>query len=194
MTQLVTADGERVTLDVWRWRNDVCDVEWSLLRSLPDPVLDIGCGPGRVAEAFARHGRPSLGVDTSPAAVQEARRRGVAVLERSVFDPLPGEGRWGAAVLLDGNIGIGGDPEALLRRIGALLRPGGVLLVEVDPPGHGTETSVARLEARHGDPGPWFPWARVDADHIRDVVSRADCDFVRLRTVAGRWFATASVP
>ncbi len=50
-----------------------------------------------------------------------ARRHGVNVLERSIFDHVPGAGRWRTALLLDGNIGIGGDPVALLERLGDLL-------------------------------------------------------------------------
>jgi hypothetical protein len=60
---------------------------------------------------------PVLGVDVSPAAVARAKGAGGAVLRRSVFDRLPAEGRWGTALLADGNIGIGGDPHALLRRV-----------------------------------------------------------------------------
>ena len=39
-------------------------------------------------------------------------------LQASVFDRLPGAGRWGTALLLDGNIGIGGRPTALLDAAG----------------------------------------------------------------------------
>ena len=42
-------------------------------------------------------------------------RRGGAALRRDVFAPLPGEGRWYTALLADGNVGIGGDPVALLQ-------------------------------------------------------------------------------
>ena len=43
--------------------------------------------------------------------------RGAPALCRSVFDPLPAEGRWAAVLALDGNIGIGGDPVAFLDRM-----------------------------------------------------------------------------
>jgi hypothetical protein len=38
-------------------------------------------------------------------------------------------------LLLDGNIGIGGDPHRLLRRVRELLTPTGRLLVELDVDG-----------------------------------------------------------
>ena len=83
------------------------------------PVLDVGCGPGRLVLGLAQRGTVALGVDPAPAAVALARSRGAPVLQRSVFDPLPGQGRWRTVLLADGNIGIGGDPEpaaAPLRR------------------------------------------------------------------------------
>ena len=52
-----------------------------------------------------------------PEAVAQTPDRGVAAIRRNVFDALPGEGRWRTALLADGNIGIGGDPAALLRRL-----------------------------------------------------------------------------
>ena len=73
------------------------------------PVLDIGCGPGRFVEALASRGIPVLGVDISRSAVDQTSRRGVCALFRDINDRLPGEGRWGTVLLVDGNIGIGGD-------------------------------------------------------------------------------------
>lgn len=195
MTTLVAASGERIPLVVERWRADVDDHEWSVLADLPDPVLDIGCGPGRVVAAFAAAGRPTLGIDTVDSAVAEATERGAPVLCRSVFDALPGEGRWGGAVLLDGNIGIGGDPLALLRRVCELLRPGGRALVELDAPGRPTERLAVRIEARRRRPGPWFPWARVAVDGFAALADAAGLQAsYPTVSVAGRWFALAARP
>ena len=127
--------GSVVELHVDRWRAEADDVERELLDTLLDPVMDVGCGPGRIVAALAGAGRAALGVDVSDAAVAEARRRGAAALGRSVFAPLPGERRWASIVLFDGNIGIGGDPVVLLARVADLFAPDGVVLVEVDPPG-----------------------------------------------------------
>ena len=122
-------DGQLLALDTSRWHREPTPVERRLLGTLPGPVLDVGCGPGRLVVGLARLGCPALGVDTAPAAVHLARRRGASVLQRSVFDPLPGERRWRGILLVDGNIGIGGDPVRLLRRA----RPAGAGLVH--PPG-----------------------------------------------------------
>ena len=54
---------------------------------------------------------------------------------------------WRTILLLDGNIGIGGAPVALLRRAGELLAPDGRIVVETDPPGAPTHRVRVRLEA-----------------------------------------------
>src|SRR5258708_3750529 len=92
-------------------------------------------GPVGQVVALAAAGIPALGLDVAPSAVHMARARGACVLERSVFDRVPGAGRWATALLLDGNAGIGGDPEALLRRVASLLRPGGSILLAAEAPG-----------------------------------------------------------
>ena len=78
------------------------------------PVIDVGCGPGRFVEALAARGLPVLGIDVSGASVGQTRARGASALRRNVFEPVPGEGRWQTLLLADGNVGIGGDPFALL--------------------------------------------------------------------------------
>jgi SAM-dependent methyltransferase len=169
---LVTDRGERIALAVGRWHTEADAVERALVAAVPDPVLDIGCGPGRIVAALAAEGRIALGVDPSPAAIAAAARRGVPALRRSVFDPLPGERRWGTVLLLDGNVGIGGDPVALLARAAWLLRPGGVVVAEVEAPATVTGARTVRVESAAGA-GPWFPWARVGADRFADLARRA---------------------
>lgn len=186
---LATTAGARIDLPVDRWRGRCDAVEAALLAGLPDPVLDVGCGPGRLVAALAAAGRPALGIDTSPVAVAEARRRGAPVLRRSVFGGLPGEGRWGAVVLLDGNVGIGGEPIALLARAARLLRPGGTVLVEVEPPGRPSEALTVRIEAPDTTAGPWFAWATVGADGIAALAQAAGLDLAALEQWDDRWFA-----
>jgi len=127
-------------------------------------------------------------VDPSPAAVSMARLRGANVLQRSVFDRLPGEGRWGTVVLLDGNLGIGGDAVRLIRRCAALAAPTGSIVAEVEPPGRGWRTSRVRLEDA-GASGPWFTWAVVGADAIAEVAGEAGLEVRRLDRSGARWFA-----
>jgi hypothetical protein len=85
-------------------------------------------------------------------------------------------------------VGIGGDPAALVRRVRALLRPGGRLLVEVEGPGTGAGPCRVRLEVA-GRPGPWFPWARVGVGDLQRLAGRSDCILVEQWQEGRRWFA-----
>jgi SAM-dependent methyltransferase len=192
-TALVSTCGDVIDLAVDRWREHPDDLELDLLASLPDPVLDVGCGPGRIVSALAAAGRMALGVDPSPVAVGEAQRRRAPVLQRSVFGPLPGERRWGAVLLLDGNVGIGGDPEALLRRSAELLRPGGHVVAEVEGPGTGTRSLTVRIESADAA-SSWFPWARVGIDGFATLATLAGLTPTDLTGGGDRWFARAVKP
>ncbi|HEY3558480.1 MAG TPA: DUF2064 domain-containing protein [Kribbella sp.] len=146
-----------------RWTAPADDVDRLALSRCEGPVLDIGCGPGRIVTALAERGIPALGVDVSPQAVSLTTSRGAAALHRPVQEPLPGEGRWGSVVLMDGNIGIGGDPADLLRRCAELVRPDGIVLVEVDPDDDLDDTTPIVLHTSTGRRSTPLPWARVGA-------------------------------
>ena len=187
---LRSEDGRTIALELGRWRAEPDAHEAALLRRLADPVLDIGCGPGRVPRALAAAGRVVLGIDSAPLAAAEAARDGIPVLRRSVFDPLPGEGRWGTALLLDGNVGIGGDPIALLRRCRNLLRSGGQVVAEVAAPGVVSSALTVRIESG-ADTGPWFPWAVVGADGWPALARAAGLVSEGLERAGSRWFGRA---
>lgn len=185
-TLLRTGAGEITDGGRWVAPLETAD-EVALDRCLP-PVLDVGCGPGRHTVALGRRGVPALGVDITPAAIEWALPRGALVLHRSVFDRLPGTGRWGTVLLLDGNLGIGGDPEALLRRSAELLAPGGLVVAELDAPGTPARPTNARLEVA-GAPGPWFAWDRVPADLLAALAEEVDLAVDDAWERDGRWFA-----
>jgi SAM-dependent methyltransferase len=181
-------DGSSVSLEPGRWRGQPTPEEERILAEVVGPALDVGCGPGRHVLALARMGVPALGIDISPLAVTVARDRGAAVLQRCVFRPLPLAEAWQTVLLLDGNIGIGGSPTALLRRIAHLLAPGGRAIVEVDPPG--TLTGRMRARVEHGSVhGPWFAWARLAASRVPHVAESAGLEVSAVWESRGRWFA-----
>jgi SAM-dependent methyltransferase len=189
-------DGTALPLDPGRWHAEPTPAEERLVDSMAGPVLDVGCGPGRFVIGLAQRGTMALGVDPAPAAVALCRSRGAPVLQKSVFDPLPGQGRWRTVLLADGNIGIGGDPERLLRRCRELLAHDGTVVVEVEPPGpsranhRGWRSYRARLE-RGPALGPWFAWAVVGADAIAELARAAGLRLLHLEPMQaeGRWFA-----
>jgi len=180
-------DGRLLELDVARWLAPADPVDQSLLDRAVGPVLDVGCGPGRHVRALRHRGVPALGVDISSSAVSVARERGARVLQRSVFDALPDPGRWRSALLLDGSVGIGGDPVVLLRRIGQLLHRRGRVLVEVEPPEVATESMVVRMETGRR-PSPWFAWARVSARDAAAVAHDAGFCVAEAWSDGGRFF------
>jgi SAM-dependent methyltransferase len=183
-----TADGDTGLLPVRRWLQDAGTGDEELLGLCVGPTVDIGCGPGRLAHALARRGRPVLGIDVVPEAVRLSRGRGVAALLRDVFDPVPGEGRWGTALLADGNIGIGGDPVALLERAGQLVARDGRVVVELAPPGTGVQTRHVRLETDLGLSDD-FPWTLVGTDAIAAVAGAAGLRRKSEHRVGSRWCA-----
>jgi hypothetical protein len=139
--------------------------------------------------ALSRRGVLTVGVDIAPAAVRRARGRGAAVILGSIFDPIPCMGRWRTALLLDGNIGIGGRPVALLRRLAGLLSTEGEILCELDPPGTASRCELIALEDGEGVRSSWFAWAQVSVDEIGVICSRSGLAAVETWQDKGRWFA-----
>jgi SAM-dependent methyltransferase len=193
--ELVLRDegGAARPLPVETWLGAAGAVDRRVLHRARGPVLDVGCGPGRHVHALARRGVLALGVDVSPIAVALARRRGATVLEASIFDRLPGAGSWRTALLLDGNIGIGGRPEALLARARDLIAPDGAVLVEAAPPGRPTRRERVRLETR-GAMSPWFGWASVSVDGVPSLARAAGLRSAEILCCGGRWFARLEPP
>ena len=192
---LVAADGSRSRLPVARWRGGPEPAVREVLARCTGPTLDVGCGPGRLTAALAARGVASLGIDTSAGAVAQARGRGGSALCRDVFGPVPGEGRWAHVLLVDGNIGIGGDPVRLLRRCAALLRPGGTVLAEVEPGETGLWQGYAQLAYGHrAHRTPPFRWARTGVAAVHRLAAAAG---LTVRTVLHRdrrWFAELERP
>jgi SAM-dependent methyltransferase len=181
------SDGSTGHVAVHRWLGPATAEERAALDRVAGPVLDVGCGAGRHVLDLQRRGVRVLGIDVVAHAVTIARGRGAAVEHRSVFAPVPDEGAWATALLLDGNVGIGGDPVALLRRVAELLRPGGAVLVEVEPRRRVGGSCRVRVEGSAGM-SHWFPWARVGAGEIGAVAWEADFALRSRWRAAGRCF------
>ncbi len=186
---LRATDGTVLPGRAHRWLGPLTIEDHDVLARAESPVLDVGCGPGRHVLALAERGVVALGIDITPAALDLARRRGAPVLARSVFERVPGAGRWATVLLLDGNLGIGGDPAALLARAVALLRPGGVLLVELEPTLRPPDARLVRFDI-DGAESPWFVWMPVGG---ADLPALAAATGVRIEDVwdaRGRCFGS----
>ena len=177
--RLCTEDGREVALAVRRWHQLARGSDHWLLERCQGPTVDLGCGPGRLLAWLLDHGIKALGVDVSPYAGKACLPRRDVVVHRDVFDVLPGEGSWSHVLLADGNIGIGGDPVALLTRCARLLSGGGSVLVELDPADRGLWCGSARVHTiatagtHTAQSGPCFRWARVGRDALSQVAGAA---------------------
>lgn len=187
-TVVVRHGEEPVALPVDLWRRPADPDDRALVALCVGPTIDVGCGPGRMTEALGLAGHIALGIDVVDVAVTLTRERGGAAVRRDVFARVPGEGRWATALLADGNIGIGGDPVALLRRVRQLLVPGGRVVVEVDGPGVRASTGWMALEGASRRCRP-FRWARVGTDDLPRVAADSGFAVTSVRALGSRWAA-----
>jgi SAM-dependent methyltransferase len=100
-----------------------------------DTVLDVACGGGIVACAFAPHVRRTTGIDVTPAMLDEARRlaaeKGLANIEwrQGDVNSLPfGDGSF-TIVVTRFSVHHFPNPVAVLREMGRVCAPGGRLVI-----------------------------------------------------------------
>ncbi len=184
----MSAERVEMLLDLGDWIHQADGEDLAMLALCDGPTLDVGCGPGRLTEALSLRGHVVLGIDVTREAVGQAVRRGGAAIRRDVFAPLPGEGRWFTALLADGNVGIGGDPVALLHRLRQVLDPRGRVVVELAPPGTQARTGRAVLRDR-GQVAQIFPWSVVGVDDIEGIAHEAGLEATGVHRFADRWCA-----
>ncbi len=91
-------------------------------------VLDIGCYAGIFLEVAAELGWDAWGVEPSAWAAGEARRRGLNVINGTLADAEFAPGSFDAVTLWD-VIEHLTDPQAEMRRVNHVLRPGGLVCV-----------------------------------------------------------------
>jgi SAM-dependent methyltransferase len=152
------------------------------------PTIELGCGPGRLVARLIRRGIPALGIDRSAAAIQLAGRGGAPALLGDVFEPLPGTGLWQTVLLVDGNVGLGGDPRRILGRAFELLARGGRCVAEFEAEAIGVCSRWVRLESA-GEVGPWFRWASVGVDSAAALAAQVGLTLTSVSLVGGRVIA-----
>ncbi len=187
-TDVVGVEDEPVALPVGEWTRPADEHDHHLLDLCVGPTLDVGCGPGRMTAELADRGHVVLGIDVVHEAVGQTRDRGGAAMVRDVFGELPGEGRWETALLADGNVGIGGDPVALLRRLAEVVDPRGRVVVEVAGPGILASTHWAALQNGEQRSRP-FKWSVVGVDSIDATAAEAGLAVASVEQVGERWVA-----
>jgi 2-polyprenyl-3-methyl-5-hydroxy-6-metoxy-1,4-benzoquinol methylase len=101
-------------------------------RSLADRprgrFLDVGCGAG-LTVAFARHlGWDAMGLEIDPAAVREARRCGLNIVEGTYAQLTQYEGQF-ECIMCSHVLEHVHEPRDLLAKLKIAIKPGGVLLL-----------------------------------------------------------------
>lgn len=171
---------------------DDIDFMLALAAETGDPILELGCGSGRLLLPLARAGHRVTGVDNSPAMLELARARlaaepaavatRVRLLTADMADPyLPDESATTALALVGVNtfMHLSERPAlAALRGVARLLRPGGVVCLDVDNPftlAAVAEAADLALEAAWSDPTTgrtvqqWAAFAPVNGEQAVDV-------------------------
>lgn len=186
LTAVIEGRGVHRELPVRRWVGHASRSDQLLLDQCHGSTVDLGCGPGRLAAELRTRGQEVLGVDSSSSALREARRRGVPVLCGSLFDPIPDEGAWDTALLADGNIGIGGDPVALLRRAREVVHGRGRVVLDLAAPGTGLRVHQLHLRAG-GLESTSFTWAELGPDALSETATLAGLGVLEVVERRGRW-------
>ena len=187
-------DGEVRPLAAHRWlgaRNGDASgdaFDDAVTRTCAGPTIELGCGPGRLVARLNRRVIPALGIDRSATAIRLAGRGGAPALLGDVFAPLPGTGRWRTVLLVDGNVGLGGDPRRILARAAELLARGGRCVVEFDTEVIGVRPRRVRLESAR-EVGPWFRWASVGVDSAGTLAAQVGLTLAGVRLIGGRMLA-----
>jgi SAM-dependent methyltransferase len=126
----------------WSSEQMVDDVQLSeaLARETAGPVLEMGCGSGRLLEGIARSGKEAVGVDISLPMLGRARRRldgaGARFYRGHMTSRLPGRS-FGLIILARHQLGYlrrRVELERMLEQVRDHLAPGGTLLLDLASP------------------------------------------------------------
>jgi 2-polyprenyl-3-methyl-5-hydroxy-6-metoxy-1,4-benzoquinol methylase len=126
-------DGERTLPDVpaenYWFRRHLAVYDWIAARVGGLDVIDLACGEGYGSDVLAAAGGSVVGVEANPDAFEHARVRYVRANLRFVRDVVERFHEPCDAVVFLQTIEHVADPGAVLQRIAAMLRPGGVAYV-----------------------------------------------------------------
>jgi len=114
---------------------DIAGLDQALRRASAKDVLDIGCGSGEHVEALCRESYRAEGTDASQAMIEVARRRFPnRSFYRGDMRSFQSDRIYDAAMCLFGTFNYildDGDIARTFRSTSSLLRPGGLLILEV---------------------------------------------------------------
>jgi SAM-dependent methyltransferase len=153
-------------------------------------VLDVGCGPGRVALHLQSRGLRVTGIDLSPLAIRVAKARGVRDARVMALDEVGRElGLFDTVVMLGNNFGLFGTAAGAARRLRVFARltaprakilAGSLNPYKTDDEVHlayhrrnkmlGRMPGQVRLRIRHRQwATPWFTYLLVSPEEMDDL-------------------------
>jgi 2-polyprenyl-3-methyl-5-hydroxy-6-metoxy-1,4-benzoquinol methylase len=97
----------------------------------PARILDVGCGWGVTLDALEKRGYRAIGMDVSRRALEQIDLQGRTLVEADLTKPIEPRDPFHDAVLALDVIEHLDDDRAAIRRLGALVRPAGVVIVSV---------------------------------------------------------------
>ncbi len=161
------------------------------LRLCRGHVLDIGAGAGRTAIELQRRGMAVTGLDTSPGAIEVARRRG---LRDTVLNTVDGyasaSARYDTFLLLGNNLGLLESRErapVFLDALARLANPGAQIIAQGTDPYGTTDPVHVSYHRRNRERGrfggqlrlrlryrllatAWFDYLNCSADELSDLL------------------------
>jgi SAM-dependent methyltransferase len=158
-------------------------------------LMDLGCGPGVLAIAFAQHVAETLGVDPEPemlaAARAEAEAAGVRIVLRQASSADLGPSFGSFRMVTMGRSFHWMDRDATLRALDALIEPGGAIVL-FDERGHRAAQNAwspvwDRVVGKYSPPDEWSAHLRrLSPDWERHEIVLARSSFNRLDTLTHR--------
>ena len=170
------------------YRGETADLKLyrSLAEQHPGPVLELGCGTGRVMAELIKAGRICDGLDLSPTMLDLARQRCTAIpcefpwqlhqCNMTAFDL--NQKSYGLAILASNtfmHVSRSSDQEKVLACVHQHLLPGGKLVLDLfNPPVEDLVLHQGAVQAVDSWPGPISgstvtKWVRREVDWVRQI-------------------------
>lgn len=124
---------DEIDTDIYfRKYSQFSEQEKKVLKHVKGRVLDVGCGAGQHALWLQEKGRPVVGIDISPLAIEVASRQGLKHCQIGSGLNLPFKpGSFETILLMGNNLGIGGDIEntqKLLKELHRVTTEDGIVI------------------------------------------------------------------
>lgn len=155
-----------------------------LLGRPPTSILEVGCGPGALGRAYAARGIDWQGIELNPESASFAQDQGLPVINVDFLGyGGPAVDIVAASQVLEHVL----DPKAFLEKSRSLLRPGGI--VHLDVPNHaGLASLVRRIPGRdahrYGFLQPPYHLIAYSPKSLHELFDRCGFDTLRLEGAA----------